>query len=236
MPKELQNIQNAIIRFSSNAWMDNDLTAEWVEQVWGPAQDNKRMLIWDSFKCHISDCTKTVLGNTNTIMAVVPGGCTKLVQPADVSWNAPFKAAYRKLYDEWQASGNMEQTRSGNLRAPSKKLRVEWVLKAWNSVKPKTIWHSFEACGITTSDPTVIHCTKETGTANAIYPQLLKWHQKFDRVDAEEDNSFHADGSADASVSDPNESQECDTDPEVIEDDEAVENDTDEDAIEDKED
>ena len=51
------------------------------------------MLVLDSYyyKCHISASIKKAVQNTNTIMAVVPGGCTKLVQPADVSWNAPSR-------------------------------------------------------------------------------------------------------------------------------------------------
>ena len=135
------------------------------------------MLVWDSYKCHISASVKNAVQNTNTIMAVVvPGRCTKLVQPADVSWNAPFKAAYRKLYDTWLASGSMERTHGGNLHASSKALRVEWVLEAWDSIRPEIIYKSFEACGITTSDPSLIHCVKQTGTANPLYHQLQQWH------------------------------------------------------------
>ena len=129
---------------SPNGWMNKTLTAEWFKQIWGPPQTNKRMLVWDSYKCQISASIKKAVQNTNTVMAVVPGGCTKLFQPADVSWNAPFKAAYRKLYDTWLASGTMERTRGGNLHASSKALRVQWVLEAWDSIGPQIIYKSFE--------------------------------------------------------------------------------------------
>ena len=133
---------------SPNGWMNITLTAEFVKQIWGPPQTNKRMLVWDSYKCHISASMKKAVQNTNTIMAVVPRGCTKLVQPADVSWNAPFKAAYHKLYETWLASGTMERSRGGNLCAPSKALRIQSVLEAWDSIRPE-IYKSFETCGIT---------------------------------------------------------------------------------------
>ena len=135
--------------------------------------------------------------NTNTIMAVVPGGCTKLVQPADVSWNAPFKAAYRKLYDTWLASGTMERTRSGHLRAPSKALRVQWVPEAWDSIRPEIIYKSFEACGIT-SDPSLKHCAKQTGVANPLYHQLQQWHQSNDTAPGDE--TFDTNDSGEATV------------------------------------
>ena len=116
-PNELNNFQCAIIMLSPNGWMNETLTVEWVKQIWGPPQTKKRMLVWDSYKCHISASMKKAVQNTNTIMAVVPGGSTKLVQTANVSRNAPFKAAYRK---SWLANGTMERMRGGNLRAPLK--------------------------------------------------------------------------------------------------------------------
>ena len=33
--------------------------------------------------------------------SVIPGGCRGLLQPADVSWNKPFKAHLRREYDNW---------------------------------------------------------------------------------------------------------------------------------------
>ena len=108
-PNQLNNFQCAIIMLSPNGWMNETLTVEWVKQIWGPPQTKKRMLVWDCYKCHISASMKKAVQNTNTIMAVVPGGSTKLVQTA--------KAAYRK---SWLANGTMERMRGGNLRAPLK--------------------------------------------------------------------------------------------------------------------
>ena len=197
---------------------------------------------------------KKAVQNTNTVMAVVPGGCTTLVQPADVSWNAPFKAAYRKLYDTWLASGTMERTRGGNLCAPSKALRVTalqhlvcrvvqslhtnhmqisiievficrrlhmdtsmiliciWLIcrlctalhtKCCSvvgsmAIRPEIIYKSFEACGITTSDPSLIHCAKQAGAANPLYHQLQQWHQSNDTAPGDE--TFDTNDSGEATV------------------------------------
>ena len=82
----------------------------------------------------------------------------------DVSdcWNAPFKARYRDLYTACRMSAqNHERTKAGNLRAPSKALMVEWVLRSWESVTCDTIRRSFDVCGVTSCEMKVIHCTKE---------------------------------------------------------------------------
>ena len=73
--------------------MNNALTPTYVEKILGPSMFlKKRLLVWDSFRCHVSDRTQKKFRQLKIDTAVVPGGCTKYVQPADVSWNRPFKA------------------------------------------------------------------------------------------------------------------------------------------------
>lgn len=58
---------------------------------------------WDAYKCHIWIASGTM--STNTDFGVIPGGLTNHLQPADVSWNKPLKAAYKAKYNEWMATG-----------------------------------------------------------------------------------------------------------------------------------
>ena len=82
-------------------------------------------------------------------------------------------ARYRDLYTACRMSAqNHERTKAGNLRAPSKALMVEWVLRSWESVTCDTIRRSFDVCGVTSCDPKVIHCTKEGGLANDAHQRL----------------------------------------------------------------
>ena len=72
--------------------------------------------------------------NTNSNISLIPGGLTKELQPADVSWNKEFKTAYRQLYNDWMATGEKSFTAAGNMHAPDKLLCLQWVKKAWDSV------------------------------------------------------------------------------------------------------
>ena len=136
IPKEICNVQDAVIRMSHNGWMNEDLTKEWIATVWNVSvqPSAKQMLVWDTFKCHFTSSVRSLLQQSNTDLVSVPPGCTKILQPTDVCWNAPFKVRYRDLYTVWMSSRNHERTKAGNLRAPSKALMVEWVLRSWESV------------------------------------------------------------------------------------------------------
>ena len=92
--RQLEKFKNKLeIVYCGISWMDDALTATYLEKILGPSLFlKKRLLVWDSFRCHVSDATKKKLKQLKIDTAVVPGGCTKYVQPADVSWNRPFKA------------------------------------------------------------------------------------------------------------------------------------------------
>ena len=70
-------IKGAIVKCSANSWMNDELTEDRVSHVRGSLAFNKRFLVWDSFKCHINEKIKETLKKMNTVMGVIPGGCTK---------------------------------------------------------------------------------------------------------------------------------------------------------------
>ena len=68
----------------------NWFSSFWFECVVGttcPSHDHC-VLILDSYKPHKAT---EVLNNLGTDVSYIPGGCTPLVQPMDVSVNKPFK-------------------------------------------------------------------------------------------------------------------------------------------------
>ena len=72
-------------------------------------------------------------------MPVIPGGCTGLIQPADVSWNRSLKSRIQDKYDQWQNVGEHSFTKNGNMRPPSFYQLFDWVRE------------SMKQCGITNS-------------------------------------------------------------------------------------
>ena len=93
---ELERVSGVIVAYSKNGWMNESLTIDWVKRGWGSLNFGRRLLVWDAYRCHVMPSVKYVAEtHTNTDLSVIPGGLTSLVQPADVSWNKPFKEAYK---------------------------------------------------------------------------------------------------------------------------------------------
>ena len=102
--------------------MNDDLTMNWVKRVLINFSFLKHMLVWDSFKCHITENIKNQLKLCNIVMSVIPGGCTKYLQPLDVSINKPFKQSFHELYDMWFQKGEFKYTTSGKIKVPTNKV------------------------------------------------------------------------------------------------------------------
>lgn len=125
----------------SSGWMDDSTTAAYLQKVLGnkPFWGNQnRLLVWDSFRAHISQSTKEILKKLSVDTAVVPGGCTKFVQAPDVYWNASFKAKINDYYDAWLADGEKTFTAGGNMRPPALEVVCQWIVDSWAAI-PKEV-------------------------------------------------------------------------------------------------
>ena len=125
--------------------MDDFLTEDFLRRVIGSLSFGPRLLVWDSFRCHISQDTKSVLAQMRVQCAVVPGGCTKFIQAPDVSWNKPFIDAISKFHEEWMADGSeKELTKAGNCRRPPIATYLQWVADDWDNLSTDQIRKSFK--------------------------------------------------------------------------------------------
>lgn len=116
----------------------------------------RSLLVMDSFRAHITDGVKKSLRKANVETAIIPGGCTSVLQPLDVSINKPFKCWLRtewtKYIQEESLRVEKEQT-AGNLakiRPPSKQMVVDWVGSAVEKLKTRRemVQRSFVTTGI----------------------------------------------------------------------------------------
>ena len=132
--------------------MDEALIKVWLDEVFmrrpGGLLKPRSLLVWDMFRAHCCDSVKEKLKEYRTRQAVIPGGCTSVLQPLDVSINKPFKTYLRKLWNTWMVSDEKEFTKSGAMKRPGLSLVVQWVKEAWESISEDIIIKSFKKCGI----------------------------------------------------------------------------------------
>ena len=77
------------------------------------------LLVLDMFRGHLHEKCKRMMKEDNITPAVIPGGCTSLLQPLDVCLNKPFKTKMHEFWCKWMISGDEEYIAGGNLKRPS---------------------------------------------------------------------------------------------------------------------
>ena len=64
---------------------------EWITKVWVQyIKKQPSLLVLDSFSAHLTEENQVIFAHCNTTVIAIPGGCTSVLQPLDVSINRPF--------------------------------------------------------------------------------------------------------------------------------------------------
>ena len=155
-----------MVASTKNGWMETNLNLAWANSVLGQFSFRRRLLAWDTYECHLHPTVQSSLKAKKIDTPIIPGGCTKYIQAPDVCWNKPFKNICIEHYDSWlETEGIHNETAAGNLRPPSFKSILQWILDDWQELYPEIIRDSFKSCGLLTaldgSEDADIHCFKE---------------------------------------------------------------------------
>ena len=74
------HFSGTVVFMSGNGWMNEELTVKWLTYVWGSLHFRRRLLAWDAYRCHLTPKVKALCRRFKTDMAVIPGGCTGIIQ------------------------------------------------------------------------------------------------------------------------------------------------------------
>ena len=141
-----------IIAHQEKAWMDGELMLKWLDGVWNKSckynqPGAESLLVMDSFSAHLTDAVAENAEN-KVHTAIIPGGCTSVLQLLDVCLNKPFKAILRRLWQHYmmeeaeelerkRAEGNTPASKMKN-PTPSKQTIVDWIQEHGLNL-PKTL-------------------------------------------------------------------------------------------------
>ena len=77
------------------------------------------------FSAHLTDQVKEAFTHFNTTIVVIPGGCTSLLQPLDVSINKPVEAVIQRSWEQYMLE--QSEKSDGKISPPSKQVIVNWI-------------------------------------------------------------------------------------------------------------
>ena len=81
-----------VVAVQEKGWMDQELMKVYINKIVKPyTKRRKSIMILDSFRAHVADPVKDAFRKANSLVVVIPGGCTSKLQPLDVAINRPYK-------------------------------------------------------------------------------------------------------------------------------------------------
>ena len=131
---------------NSKSWMNTDSFIMWIDYMFPFVVPNTVLLVFDSARSHISKKSKAHLHARGILFAVIPGGLTCYLQPADYGIFKPLKDRIAESIDEWKRAGNFEYTRGGNVKHPKDQVVIDWIKAAWRTIPSGAIKRSFKSC------------------------------------------------------------------------------------------
>jgi hypothetical protein len=115
-----------------NTWMDKAVMLAWVDDILRlyvktAPDDVIPLLILDSYQYHMMGLVVQRIQELRVEVKHIPGGCTSLCQPIDISFNKPFKNHLRKLWITWMISKGVIH---GTTSTPTRLIVATWVDQA----------------------------------------------------------------------------------------------------------
>ena len=142
------------IEYNEKAYNNEELLLHWLETEYKTLRDasgKDHLLVLDQASFHRTPAVLNFLRANYTVPAVVPSGCTSLVQPLDTAVNYSLKVlikeATERLTHEYEREGEGAQVEDWPLWK-RRKLISEAVGEAWEKLNPAIIIKSFKQCGV----------------------------------------------------------------------------------------
>jgi len=107
-----------------------------------------KLVISDKCTSHISNDIDKIYKERGIHHASIPSGCTKYVQPLDVSVFRSLKAFLDDEKCAWISSNIDYRTKAGNIKNPGRQEAIDWVDRAFKGISSESIEKAFKLCNL----------------------------------------------------------------------------------------
>jgi len=140
--KNICQIMDVEIYCNQKAWFTSDIMVKWLK--FNFSNDiSPKLLILDDFTAHWTENVLTTARELNVTIMKIPPGLTGICQPADISWNKPFKSNIRNKWSEKLRSEMEESQNAFRSKPPSRTNIVQWITSSWSQLSSTTIVSGF---------------------------------------------------------------------------------------------
>ncbi|XP_061552850.1 pogo transposable element with ZNF domain isoform X2 [Phycodurus eques] len=124
----------------------------WLQYISGPVHHRKSMLVLDQHQDHVGDVSLSNLSGWGTLPAVIPEGCSFLLQPLDLGIKPALERFFRARWNKFSAGKpkEPEEVAPGQLQDSAAQMLIRWTVQALTRLKDlRQLWRtSFEITGI----------------------------------------------------------------------------------------
>jgi hypothetical protein len=130
---------NVTVEYNSTAYNNEVLMEKWIDQELQPIANSQGelLLVMDVASFHVTDSIKKKLKELGILTALIPSGCTSLLQPCDTAVNGPLKLWLQEITDEYIAQKEAEHPNFA-WTTSERRIMTTWVVdKAMVRLKEK---------------------------------------------------------------------------------------------------
>ncbi|XP_061699603.1 pogo transposable element with ZNF domain isoform X2 [Syngnathoides biaculeatus] len=125
----------------------------WLQYISGPVRHRNSMLVLDQYQDHVGDVSLSNLSGWGTLPAVIPEGCSFLLQPLDLGIKPALERFLRARWNKFSAEKPKEPEDAaapGQLQDLAAQMLIRWTVQALTRLKDlRRLWRrSFEIAGI----------------------------------------------------------------------------------------
>ncbi|CAG9331671.1 unnamed protein product [Blepharisma stoltei] len=144
--RERLNIpENVIIKSNKSGYISDQILNDYLRTI---LRGENQLLIYDQAGSHKTIMISNAISDLDATKIVIPGGCTKYLQPLDALVIANFKSKTTDFRIKFQTEQiERRSKRTGNLKALDRQQLINIASKAWDAVSPQLVRKSFELTG-----------------------------------------------------------------------------------------
>jgi hypothetical protein len=113
----------------------------------------------------------------------IPPGLTSAAQPADISWNKPFKGFLRNKWTEKLMNDMRADLGDFRATAPTRDQLLNWIAEAWDYLSEETIVSGFRKANVISETPSVNHVEQSVEIPASVTDTLIGALANFDIED-----------------------------------------------------